>query len=157
MYLFASFISLTFISNSICNINLSGVMFLLPVTPLQFCTPSPAFASFNILSTLPLLCLLGDALPWRRFLLATPASGDACSWRRVCLATPVAYFESVFHLFSPWPCAWSGKKMKTEANLFLNFFFFYLGDLVKKPPRGKKSVPYNKIVTWLFTYIVQLK
>ena len=116
-------------------------MFLLSATPLHFCTPSPAFASFNILSTLPLLCLLGDALPWRRFLLATP----------------VAYFESVFHLFSPWPCASSGKKMKTEANLFLNFFFFYLGDLVKKPPRGKKSVPYDKIVTWLFTYIVQLK
>jgi len=47
--------------------------------------------------------------------------------------------------------------MKTEANLFLNFSFFYLGDLVKKPPKGKKSVPSNKIVTWLFTYIVQLK
>jgi len=41
--------------------------------------------------------------------------------------------------------------MKTEANLFLNFSFFYLGDLVKKPLRGKKSVPYNKIVTWLLT------
>jgi len=93
---------------------------------------------------------LGDACGWRR-----PFLGDAYSWRRICWATPPSSF--VFYLFTPWYLHFEWKEDKTEARFFLNFFFFYLGDLVKKPPRGKKSVPYNKIVTWLFTYIIQLK
>ena len=77
MYLFASFVLLTFISNSICNIN-SGVMFLLSVTPPHFCTPSPIFASFNTLCTFPSLCFSATPASGE----ATPALGDAYAWRR---------------------------------------------------------------------------
>jgi len=84
---------------------------------------------------------LGDAYAW-----AMPSFGDAfflggaSPWRRVCLAAPVATSN--------------GKKIKTEtiSKVFLELLFLlYLGDLVKKPPKGKKSVPFNKIVTWPLT------
>jgi len=74
---------------------------------------------------------LGDAYAWATpSTLATPAS-----WRRL---SPLR----------------TGKKIKTtnQGKVFLELLFsFYLGDLVKKPPKGKKSVPFNKIVTWLLT------
>ena len=133
-------------------------MFLVSVTPLHFGTPLPTFASFNIMCTLYCARFL-RYVSWRRLHLATPFS----SWRRLLLATRMLgdacrlFRIFVFYLLTPWPCTSSGKKIKTEAKLFLNFSFFYLGDLVKKPPRGKKSVPYNKNFTWLFTYTVQLK
>ena len=71
---------------------------------------------------------LGDAYAWvTPSTLAMPSLGDA-------FATS------------------NGKKIKTknQGKVFLELLFsFYLGDLVKKPPKGKKSVPFNKIVTWL--------
>jgi len=36
---------------------------------------------------------LGDALPWRRLMLATPYVGDTSSWRRLLLATPYVNFD----------------------------------------------------------------
>jgi len=142
---------------------------LISVTPLlHLCALSSTFASSNILCAFPPLCFLatpvsgdtpfpatrtlGDTYVGRRSLLVMRTLGDAYAWRRL---SPPRVF--VFYLFTPWSCTSSGKKIKTEARFFLNFFSFYLGDLVKKPPRGKKSVPYNKIVTWLLTYIIQLK
>jgi len=36
---------------------------------------------------------LGDALPWRRFILAILPLGDALPWRRFLLATPYVDFD----------------------------------------------------------------
>ena len=83
MYLFASFISFTFISNSICNINSLVSCVLLSVTPLHFCTLSPTFASFNILCTFPSLCFLETPASGDAPFPATPALGDAYAWRRL--------------------------------------------------------------------------
>jgi len=94
---------------------------------------------------------LGDAFSWRRFgdtfFLATPSS-----WRRHLLGDAF-YLGGAFFLAMP-VAASNGKTIKTknQGKVFLELlFFFYLGDLVKKPPKGKKSVPFNKIVTWLLT------
>ena len=85
---------------------------------------------------------LGDAFSWRRLL----------SWRRFLLATP-SFLATPPFLATP-VAASNGKKIKTKNQgkvLFELLFFFYSGDLIKKPPKGKKSVPFNKIVTWLLT------
>ena len=42
---------------------------------------------------LPWRRLLGDALSWRRFLLATPRLGNACTWRHPTWATPFVDFD----------------------------------------------------------------
>ena len=43
-------------------------------------------------------------------------------------------------------------KTKNQGKVFSQTcFFFYLGDLIKKPREGKKSVPFNKTVTSLLT------
>ena len=78
---------------------------------------------------------LGDALTGQRLRL-----GDALPWWRLFLATPVT--------------ASNGQKIKAknQGKVFLKLvLFFYLGDLIKKPRKGKKSVPFYKIVTLLLT------
>jgi len=113
-----------------------------------------AWATPSTLATLPFLATpsLGDAFflatpsSWRRLLLATPSSwrrlllGDAFPWRRFLLGDACRRFER------------KRIKTKNQGKVFLeSSFFFYSGDLIKKPPKGKKSVPFNKIVTWLLT------
>jgi len=85
---------------------------------------------------------LGDGFSRRRLL----------SWRRLLLGDAF-YLGGAFFLATP-VAASNGKKIKTknQGKVFLELlFFFYLGDLVKKSPKGKKSVPFNKIVTLLLT------
>jgi len=81
---------------------------------------------------------LGDALSWRRLTLATPYLGDALSWRRLTLATPYLGDVFVFLIFDPRSYE---REKKTRIGISLNFSFLYLGDLVKKPPGGKKVSP----------------
>ena len=128
----------------------SSVMFLSGacawVTPSTLATLS-SWRRF-LLATLS----LGDAFSWRRLLLATPSLGDAFflgdafSWRRLLLATPSFLVTPI--------AASNGEKIKTknQGKVFLKLvFFLYLGDLIKKPRKGKKSIPFNKTVTSLLT------
>jgi len=84
--------------------------------------------------------------------LATPSFGDA-----FFSATPPlgdAFFLATPSFLATPVAASNGKRIKTknQGKVFLeSSFFFYSGDLIKKPPKGKKSVPFNKIVTWLLT------
>ena len=90
---------------------------LISVTLLHFCTLSSTFASFNILCVFPSLCFLATPTSGDAPFLATRMLGDACRLLRIF----------VFYLFTPWSCTSSGKKIKTEAKLFLNFSFFLFG------------------------------
>ena len=111
-----------------------------------FCTLSSAFASSNMLCALRPLCFFATPTFGDPPFLATHTLGDACR-----------HFESLSFISLPLDLTPQVGKDKNRGKVFLELLFFYLGDLVKKPPRGKKSVPYDKIVTWLFTYIIQLK
>jgi len=62
-----------------------------------------------------------------------PYLGDALPWRRLIFV----FVSLIFDLRSY-------ERKKTKVGISLNFSFLYLGDLVKKPPGGKKSVPFTK-------------
>ena len=87
------------------------------------------FSSIMFLSGAFLLgdaLLLCDACTWLRF----------SSWRRLYLATLIAASNKE-----------KIKAEKTKAKFFLKLvFFFYSGDLIKKPREGKKSVPLNRLL-----------
>ena len=76
---------------------------------------------------------LGDAYVWRRVCLATRMFGDAYVWRRL---SSLRVF--VLYLFTPWSYTSSGKKIKTEARFFLNFFSFIWVTSLKNPEREKE-------------------
>jgi len=71
---------------------------------------------------------LGDAFTW-----ATPSFlSTPCPRRRLFLGDASHYFKR--------------RKIKAEnqdTSFSQTGLTFYLGDLIKKPPRGKKSVPFN--------------
>ena len=107
---------------------------LISVTPLLYiCALSSAFTSSNILCAFPPLCFLATPMSGDAPFLAMRTLGDAYVWRRRLLGdayvrrrlSPLRVF--VFYLFTPWSCTSSGKKVKTEARFFLNFFFFLFG------------------------------
>ena len=132
---------LPFILNIACKFD-STVPCLVYVTPFYFCTRlSYTVRIFSVM-------FLGDAYAWATpSTLATPSLGDA-------FFVGDAFFPGdAFFLATPVATS-NGKKIKTknQGKVFLELLFsFYLGDLVKKPPKGKKSVPFNKTVTWLLT------
>ena len=91
---------------------------------------------------------LGEAYAWRRLLLATPHLGDASPWRllvwvRLILATPLLGHSLNLCLLFLNLCSYIVWEGKTETKLYLNFFFFYLGDLIKTPEREKECPLYN--------------
>ena len=73
------------------------------------------------------------------FIWATPSPRRRLfSWRRLGLGNAL-FSGDASHYFKR-------RKIKDEnqgTSFSQTGFTFYLGDLIKKPPRGKKSVPFN--------------
>ena len=125
--MFALFALLPSVSNTACKINFT-TPHLVSVMPLYF-----AYVSY-IVHFSSVMFLSGTCAQTTPFFLATPS----------LLATPLATSN--------------GEKIKTEnqGKVFSQTCFSFIWLLIKKPRKGKKSVPFNKTVTQLL-YISQLK
>ena len=131
------------VSNIACNINFS-ISYLIFATLLYSAYVSHVM-HFSFVMFLNDACLhLGDAFTWATpsFLAAPSPRRRLLSWRHLDLGDTF-FLGDASHYFKR-------RKIKAEnqgSSFSQTGFTFYLGDLIKKPPRGKKSVPFNYNVT----------